>query len=70
MDNRNTPATLLGHWAFRGGVWKNYNNTGILRFAPAPALQLNQLGQIGNKRLGTDFFGGEFFRQRRSRSRQ
>lgn len=55
VDNRNTPATLLGHWAFRGGLWKNYQNTGSLRFAPAPALQIREFGQIGNQRLGADF---------------
>lgn len=55
IDNRNTPSTLLGHWSFRGGLWKNFRNYGSLRFAPAPAVQLSQIGQTGNDHLGVDF---------------
>lgn len=55
VDNRNVPATLLGHWSFRGGLWKNYQNYGTIRFEPAPAVRLGQIGQIGNQRFGADF---------------
>lgn len=60
VDNRNTPATLLGHWSFRGGLWKNHKNYGSLRFSQTPAVRLTQIGQIGDQRLGVDFSAVNF----------